>query len=91
MPRLDARRSILNPVHRYFFARNAIGSCKGMAKPSIRITIVRVIIDAQRSAIFQNYARRTFYLDREQVEGILSQQISSFWPSSAPASMAPRS
>src|SRR5437660_1779047 len=46
----------------------------------IGVTVVRIVVDAQRRAVLEDYARRAFNLDREDVEWILEPANFKFLP-----------
>src|SRR3974390_2823491 len=54
-------------LRRHFPGRNAMALEQSAAERSIGIAVVGVVIDAQRSAVLEDDARRTFNLDRDQV------------------------
>src|SRR5262249_61943803 len=60
-----------NALHRHLLARNTIALNEHAADRGIGITVVRIVVDAQRGAVLEDYARRAFNLDREDVEWIL--------------------
>src|SRR5262245_62435922 len=65
------RHPFANALHRHLLARNTIALNEYAADRRIGITIVRIIVDAQGRAVLEDYARRTFNLNREDVEWIL--------------------
>src|SRR6516165_729048 len=60
-----------NALHRYVLARNEIALNKGTTERGKRVAVVRVIVDAQRRAVLQDYPSGTLNLDCQQVERIL--------------------
>src|SRR6266481_998456 len=60
-----------NALHRHFFARNEIALDEGTADGSKGIAVMRVVVDAQRRAVFEDDAARAFNLNGEQIEWIL--------------------
>src|SRR5262245_1620340 len=60
-----------NALDRRFFARNEIALDEGTADRSKGIAVMRVVVDAQRRAVFEDDAPRAFNLKGEQIEWIL--------------------
>jgi hypothetical protein len=58
-------------LHRHFFARNEIALDEGTADRGKWIAVMRVVIDAQRRAVFEDDSPRAFNLNGEQIEWIL--------------------
>jgi hypothetical protein len=60
-----------NALHRHFFARNEIALDEGATDRSKGVAVMRVVVDAQRRAVFEDDAPRAFNLNGEQIEWIL--------------------
>src|SRR6516164_9793826 len=60
-----------NALHRYVLARNEIALDEGTTERGKRVAVVRVIVDAQRRAVLQDYPSGTLDLNCKQVEWIL--------------------
>src|SRR5947209_6709105 len=60
-----------NALYRHFFARNEIALAEGAASRSKGVAVMRVVVDAQRRAVFEDDAPRAFNLNGEQIEWIL--------------------
>src|SRR5438093_1403693 len=59
-----------NALHRHLFARNEIARDESTAGRGKGIAVMRVVVDAQRRAVFEDDAPRAFNLDGEQIEWI---------------------
>src|SRR6266516_5105785 len=59
-----------NALHRHLFARNEIARDESTAGRGKGIAVMRVVVDAQRCAVFEDDAPRAFNLDGEQIEWI---------------------
>src|SRR5262245_33962238 len=60
-----------NALDRRFFARNEIALDEGTADRGKGMAVMRVVVDAQRRAVFEDDAPRAFNLKGEQIEWIL--------------------
>src|SRR5262245_3653588 len=69
-----------NALHRHFLAWNKMALNEHTADRSIGIAVVRIVVDAQRRAVLEDYARRALNLDREDVEWILEPTNFKFLP-----------
>jgi hypothetical protein len=65
------RHPLSNALHRHLLARNEFALDQHAADCTVRIAVVRIVVDAQWRAVFEDHASRTFNLDREQIEWIL--------------------
>src|SRR5262245_39282832 len=74
------RHPFANALHRHLLARNKIALNEHAADRGIGITVVRIVVDAQRGAVLEDYARGAFNLDREDVEWILEPANFKFLP-----------
>src|SRR6266567_6272829 len=60
-----------NALHRHLFARNEIARDESTAGRGKGVAVMRVVVDAQRRAVFEDDAPRAFNLKGEQIEWIL--------------------
>src|SRR5215813_1577266 len=74
------RYPFANALHRHLLAWNEIALNEHAADRGIGVTVVRIVVDAQRGAVLEDYARRAFNLDREDVEWILEPANFKFLP-----------
>src|SRR5215470_19660346 len=65
------RYPFANALHRYLLARNEIALNEHAADRGKGVTVVRIVIDAQRRAVLEDYTPRAFNLDCEDVKWIL--------------------
>src|SRR5262249_32978854 len=65
------RHRYANALHRHLLARYKIALNEQAGDRGICVTVVRIVVDAQRRAVLEDYPRRAFNLDREDVEWIL--------------------
>ena len=59
------RHPFANALHRHLLARNTIALNEHAADRGIGVTVVRIVVDAQRRAVLEDYSRRAFSLGRE--------------------------